>query len=225
MANTLGGGILAERISQRRRASSSGGQFSIQDAIARISAARDAASEASEARYQGLLGGVDVLKEETAGMYDASNLAAIAGIGESATRAQASGEQGLISRGLGSTTIRGAMTRGVQADREKAELAQRGQYDQQRGPLAMALGQMRSGIMERRTDAGPDMGIYASLMQQAAAGEQAGIESRRGTTAIAPSRSIQGGFLTRLKQRRQSQSAPASRSRSQTLYTNPIRKG
>ena len=108
------------------------------------------ANEANEARYQEILG-----------MYGNLGQAGMARIGQAEQQAMASGTQDLASRGLGNTTIRGSMARGVASD---AELA--------RQQLGESVATQKAGVMERRTDEGPDMGLYSNLLMQAAQGQQ-----------------------------------------------------
>lgn len=120
---------------------------------------QDAANQANEARYQQIIG--------PGGIYDrVADLIATVGQGQQeridmgAARAGADVNQSMISRGLGNTTIRNAAQRGVQDDANRAsrELAE-SVASQQAG---VELG--RAGVMERRTDQGPDAGLIAQLM-------------------------------------------------------------
>lgn len=99
---------------------------------------------------------------------------ALQDIEESAVQQRAGGEQDLISRGLGGTTIRGAMTRGVERER----LRGRARIGEQRAMLLGQLAQQRardiSGFIERRQDVGPNLGMFANLIQAAQQGSGGG---------------------------------------------------
>ena len=75
-------------------------------------------------------------------------------------------DQDLLNRGLGNTTVRTAGQLGVQRNRDRAML------DQADVTAAQRLGILRDftgdtlGFAERRTDAAPDMGQIAGLLQQ-----------------------------------------------------------
>jgi hypothetical protein len=118
----------------------------LMDIVKQLQAAQDKANKANESRYQDILG-----------LYGNLGQAGLARIGQQETQAQAKGTQDLISRGLGNTTITSAISRGIASD---AELA--------RQQLQESVAMQKAGVMERRTDQGPDLGLYASLLQQAA---------------------------------------------------------
>ena len=167
------------------------------------------ANEQNLARYEQLIASITTLTEDVVGAggtYDqAAALVENIGqsarqrIGEAAVRAGAMSEQDLTSRGLGSTTIRAAAQRGIAADKTKAELAQSESEARQKSSLLlskagarMGLGQMMAGAIEGRYDQGPDLGMFASLMQAASS---AATEEKR-TVSIGSG--LPGpGFVTR----------------------------
>jgi len=126
-------------------------QFNQEDILKQIQKKQRKANAANEARYQGILD-----------QYSNLGQAGMARIGQAEQQALASGTQDLASRGLGNTTIRGSMSRGVASD---AELA--------RQQLGESVATQKAGVMERRTDEGPDMGLYTNLLMQASQGQQA----------------------------------------------------
>lgn len=121
------------------------GGTGLMDIVKQLQAAQTAANKANEERYQ------DILKQ-----YEGLGQAGMTRIGQAEQQAQAKSTQDLTSRGLGNTTVTGAMSRGISSD---AEL--------QRQQLQEGVAEKKAGVMERRTDQGPDMGVYANLLAQA----------------------------------------------------------
>jgi hypothetical protein len=115
-----------------------------------LQAAQTSANTANEQRYQDILG-----------LYGGMGTAGEARIGQAETQAQAKSTQDLTARGLGNTTITGAMSRGIANDAENSRQA-----------LSEQVAMGKAGVMERRTDQGPDMSMYAGLIQKATAGQQ-----------------------------------------------------
>lgn len=124
------------------------GGSGLMDIVKQLQQAQTAANKANETRYQ------DILKS-----YDTLGQAGQTRIGQQEQAAQAKGTQDLTSRGLGNTTITSAVSRGVAND---AEL--------QRQQLAEGVAEKKAGVMERKTDQGPDMSMYAQLLAQAGKG-------------------------------------------------------
>lgn len=145
---------------QRGRGTTGGADFS--QIIQQMEAAQQKANLANEERYKEILG-----------MYSGLGQAGRTRIAEQATQQLATGQQGLISRGLGSTTITAGLERGVASDAER-----------QRQQLEESVTMQKAGVMERRTDVGPDIGMYAGLLQSAAQGQAAAAPSApRGPSA------------------------------------------
>ncbi len=120
-------------------------QQQVQDIIGQMQAAQNKANQANEQRYQQILG-----------QYANLGQAGRARIEEQTTRRQAAATQNLVSRGLGNTTITSAVERGIGRD---AEIS--------RQELDERVAVQKAGVMERRTDTGPDLGMFANLLQQA----------------------------------------------------------
>ena len=116
-----------------------------QAAIAQIQAAQEKANLLNEQRYQQLLG-----------TFESLGKAGRTRIEEQATQQQGRATQGLVSRGLGSTTITSAVQRGIASDAERL-----------RQQLEETLSVAKAGIIERRSDVGPDLGMFANLLQAA----------------------------------------------------------
>ncbi len=153
-----------------------------------IKDAQKKANTANLERYQQLLSVIDTLGKQVGAegtfgqaqqLLSQVGEAAQTRIGEQAIKARASTSQDLISRGLGSTTIRQASMRGIRADEERArQAAAEGTAGQQAGLLTQRagmeaqIGGMKAGAIEGRFDEGPDLSMFASLIQ--AAGGTAG---------------------------------------------------
>jgi hypothetical protein len=155
---------------------------------ARVQADADAANAANEARYAQLLGLADAGKtEELAslrGGYDA--MLGLASKGFDGQRADEGKrlqndlggvQQSAVSRGLGNTTVLDSLQRGAQDDSARRMLSIDDQQTRQQlavaqdyyGRLANATSganNRKMGIIEGRTDEGPDLGLYASLLSR-----------------------------------------------------------
>jgi hypothetical protein len=121
----------------------------LQDIIKQMQDAQNKANAANEKRYQDILAS-----------YSNLGKAGMTRIGEQEQQAQAKGTQDLTSRGLGNTTVTGAMSRGVARDAENS-----------RQQLQEQVAQLKGGVMERKTEQGPDMGLYAQLIQAMSRGQ------------------------------------------------------
>ena len=147
-----------------------GGGGSIRGALSgEFSAGRASANRANEARYRQALG-----------LYDRMGLGARMGVRQRSQQQLATTKQDLINRGLGGSTILGAMQRrSVESESE------------QMFNISDAIARAKAGIIERRTDLGPDAGAYTGLMRDAAEGEDTRPQIPRGLepaddTPIAP---------------------------------------
>lgn len=158
---------------------------SIADYIKQLQAGQASANAANEKRYQA--GMKELRSGQTAmqGLYDKAGVD-IASLGETARldtniaadRAQAQGQQGLISSGLFNTTMGANLSRGVESDRARqlgriseSQAGQRAGLATQRAGAEMGASGGISDFIAGRYDTGPDPGIYAGLIQAAAAGE------------------------------------------------------
>ena len=122
-----------------------GGTSPLQGIIKQMQAAQKKANLANEQRYQQILSSFEGLGK-----------AGRARIEQQTIQRQAQATQRLTSRGLGGTTITSAVERGIASDAEM-----------QRQQLEESVTMQRAGVMERRTDEGPDLGMFASLLQSA----------------------------------------------------------
>ncbi len=169
----------ADAASRRSAPGQIGGGF--QDIIAQMQAAQEKANLVNEQRYQQILGTFENLGK-----------AGRARIEQQTTQRQAAATQNLTSRGLGGTTITSAVERGIATDAET-----------QRQQLEEGIAVQRAGVMERRTDTGPDLGMFASLLQMAGQQQQQ------------PSRSVirrmGASTIPRAEQQQVSQARPRAR--------------
>lgn len=163
------------------------GNFS--EIMRQITEAQNKANQANLQRYQQLLGHIDTLGQQVGaqGTFGQAEqlMSQIGGaarteIQDQALKTAAQAEQDLITRGLGNTTMRTAAQRGVSADTQKAlaaqserEAAARAGLLTQRAQAEMGIGQMKAGAIEGRQDTGPDLNMFASLLQAAAAADKA----------------------------------------------------
>ena len=157
--------------------------------IEEIIAGSKKANEANEKRYTELLTHLESLTGQVTGaggtygqaqalLENVGNEARLR-IAETSGKSSAQIEQDLISRGLGNSTMRANLQRAVTSDTNRAlsaqaesEAAQKAGLLTQRAGAEISLGGMRAGAIEGRTDAGPDLGMFASLLQAAAANEK-----------------------------------------------------
>jgi len=165
-------------------------QFDVDSILQTYRDLHDQAFQANQTRYDDIIGQIGQTSDQVGGSYDqAFNLTQTIGdaererIGMGETRALASSEQDLISRGLGQTTIRESARRGVRDDASRArnelqESIARTQAGvvQNRAGSEERLGGMLASFMEKRTDAYPDLGMMAQLLEQYGQGVGAGGE-------------------------------------------------
>lgn len=126
--------------------------------------AQAAANKANEARFTDIMG---MYGGEGQSMWDISSQFGQGQrrrISQGMTQAQGQAEQDLISRGLGGTTVRSAVRRGIRSSAEDATQDLEDRLARQRMDIIGG----RAGVTERRTDAGPDAGLFASMMAGAA---------------------------------------------------------
>lgn len=172
------------------------------DAIMKqISVSQNKANAANLKRYEELLTSLSTLSEqigaqgtfgEAMALMETVGTAAQTRIQEQAAKARGATEQDLISRGLGGTTTRQAQLRAVGREEEQAIQASEQSLAQkksgllaQRAGAELDIGRMRAGAIEGRTDAGPDMSMFASLIQAAAAADKATPAGGKRTVTVA----------------------------------------
>ena len=157
--------------------------INFQDVIGKFEKAQADANAANEARYTQLIAALQDLMGRSAGTYDdiLKNIESTGGVARQRVERDTAkmigrSEQDLISRGLGNTTIRSSVQRGIRSDAEFANQAIDEQLTTQRAnALQSRIGDdirttgMFADAIERRNDIGPDLGQYAALLSQAAA--------------------------------------------------------
>jgi hypothetical protein len=153
-----------------------------EDLIAQLTQMQGQANKAGKARYQQLLQQIAQLQQGILG--EGGTLAQaeerMAGFGEAGRarldqdliRQMAEAEQGLISRGLGNTTVRTSARRGVAEDIERARqaldervAAQQAGLLERRAGMQADLGRLEADAILSRQDEGPNMGTYLNLIQ------------------------------------------------------------
>ena len=128
------------------------------------------ANEANEARYQQGLGLYGQIADIYApgGSFGAGHEAQLE---RTKTRDVASAQQQMVSSGLWGTTVAAAIPSAW--EETVGQPSRLALQDVQMGRYGEALAG-QAGFMERRSDIGPDMGLFANLMQGASAGPMGG---------------------------------------------------
>lgn len=127
--------------------------------------ALDKANRKNEERYRDILGNYDALHGRVMGD--------LAGVGEQQAkdidrRYQAHGSDvynDLIRRGFGGGSLRSTMQQGVNREHSEAQRRLQEGLMRQRSLYDTNITQGKMGVMERRTDAGPDLNQMLGLMQ------------------------------------------------------------
>lgn len=146
-----------------------------------IQAAQKAANTANEQRYQQLLGTISGLQTTNNGTYN-QILQSLAGTGaaertqlaRSTAKRKGSALQSLISRGLGNTTIRNAVLNSIGQNQQFGLQQIAGQQARQKASALQSqaasnqsITAMQANAIQSRNDVGPNLSMYASLLQQA----------------------------------------------------------
>lgn len=154
--------------------------FDINELMKKYEDQQAAANAANETRYQGILG---LLQRQGA----SSKL----DVARSGAAERSDITQSMISRGLYSSTVMDAL---------KNQSLER--QDRENTRIDESVADRTAGVMERRTDQGPNLGLYSTLLSQAAAGygqqagQQAGqssVERGYGFAGVNPSRFSSSG--------------------------------
>lgn len=131
--------------------------------------AMNAANKANQDRYNEILGGYgsarDYAAKQLAGLGDQQRKDTNAAFDKNAGRI----DQSTISRGLNSTTVQDTLQAGNARDRGEALARLESDLARERMAQELPLLEQQLKFMERRDDVGPDPGLFASLMQNAAA--------------------------------------------------------
>jgi len=128
-------------------------------------AALDKANAANESRYQGILSGYDDLRGRVMGDLQNVGQQERRDIDRTYRNMGSDVYQRLVNRGFGNSTIPGTMRQGVERERTAAYGRQNDRLLQQRAGYDTQLSQGKFGVMERRTDLGPDPNQLIALSQ------------------------------------------------------------
>ena len=125
----------------------------------------DKANAANEGRYKGILTGYDDLSKRVSG-----ELANVGQMEQKDINRQYKGMgsdvyQRLVNRGFGNSSLTGTMQMGVERERTDAMARSAERLAMMRANTDMDLSQGRFGVMERRTDQGPDPNQLIQLSQ------------------------------------------------------------
>lgn len=134
--------------------------FDLTAYMKQLQAAQDKANAANEKRYQDAIAEMRSGQGKIAGQFNAARTDVNVG----ATQAGATANQSLMSAGLGNTTIVQGAARGIEADRQRALANIAGQQ----GTAEAGYSRDIANLMGQKNEAGPDLGMYAGLLAQAA---------------------------------------------------------
>jgi len=161
-------------------------QINLNNIIQQVQQAQNQANAANESRYKQLISAIQGLAGRTGNIYGQimNNIGQMGqtqktNIARKEKRQKANTAQDLISRGLGNTTIRQSAMRGVSSDAQRAlqNLAEqqanmRASALQSKAGSDQAVTGMLAQAIQARNDIGPNLSMYANLLQQAAAANQ-----------------------------------------------------
>ncbi len=181
-----------------------GANFDWQAVIDTYRRLHDQAFEANADRKGQIMDTIDLTTQLVQGQYDGvESMLQNLGVAErerinmGAQRESARAEQDLISRGLGNTTIRESVKRGVEDDRNRANLEVENQVAQQRASVGLQragaterMGFNRADMLERFYDQYPDTNQLSQLAAQVGSGNAA--QGGRARTTIGPGSSNYG---------------------------------
>jgi hypothetical protein len=132
-----------------------GASSGLQDILKQLQTTQNQANTANQQRYQDVLG-----------MYSNLGQTESQAIAEQGQQQQAKSTQDLMARGLGNTTVTGAMSRGIASDTQS-----------QQTQLQEGLAAKEAGVMQSMNQQGPDMSMYANLIKSAASGQQQPVDN------------------------------------------------
>ncbi len=147
-------------VAKQQQRFAGGNQAGLQNIIQQMQAAQEKANLLNEQRFKRAMS-----------QFENLGNAGRARIEQQTAQRQAAATQNLTSRGLGNTTITSSVERGIASDAETS-----------RQQLEEGIAVQKAGLLERRSDVGPDLSQFASLLQ--AAGQ--GSPSRQVSTRIGP---------------------------------------
>ena len=158
--------------------------FDYQSIIDTYRQLHEEANAANQERYDAILNEIRMTTEQVGGQYDQVNAlldtigaTELSDLEERGKQEQATAEQDIITRGLGNTTIRESVRRGIESDvqrgRERinqATAVQKAGVKERQATVQSQLGQWLTGVMERRTDKGPDLDVFSRLLEEVGKG-------------------------------------------------------
>lgn len=199
------------------------------DLIKQYQQAQDQANTANQQRYTQLLDMIGNLGTQVGSTYGEAmkNASTIGQTAKTQTQQNylknlGTADQNLISRGLGNTTIRSSVRRGIASDKNLAMqgineqvAAQLAQILQNRAGAELGIGQLKANAIQSRNDIGPNLSTYASLIQQLAAAPS----GQKTTTSVGRGLPAGSGFSSQVAAQAAAGSAPTAGGGS--TYTNP----
>ena len=169
--------------------------------ISQVQRSQNLANQANAARYQQALAQMQAARQNLTGLYGRAGQyvqdigqAAATDVGLGAQRTYGGLHQDLTSRGLGNSTVLASIARGVEDDRRRAmerveeqrRVALGGLAERFAGAQFGATGDI-AGLIQSRTDQGPDTGMYSQLARDAAATNTEKVKGFGGTVQNVPS--------------------------------------
>lgn len=131
--------------------------MNVEDILAQLNQSGKEARAANEKRYSDILG-----------TYENAGRSAKGDVDRATADEQAKIQQGLVSRGLGQTSV---------LEASQGEAGREG--TRQKNRIDEDVAASKAGVMERRTDAYPDQGLYASLLSKLGQGAGASADMGR----------------------------------------------
>lgn len=150
------------------------GSLSAKGIMGRYDFLMNKANQANEARYGDILGQYGQRFDRNMGMLEGVGAQAKADINDSSNAQRASMMQRLTDLGMSNTTIAPTMAMGVERERVANQNRLADQLATQKLSADASLSKDKLDFMERREDVGPDLGMYAQLMMDAANGPGGG---------------------------------------------------
>lgn len=170
-------------VTSNRGGATTRNSINYQDIINQMQQAQENANAANLERYRSMMDYMTNLKDSlfgSEGLYSQAQ-SMMQGIGQSArqrvlqdhVRNIARSEQDLISRGLGNTTVRESVRRGIGEDAERAMqqidesvATQQAGFLQNQAGAQMQFGNMMADAILSREDTTNNLGLYLQLLQQ-----------------------------------------------------------
>lgn len=144
-------------------------------------AAYEQALANNDARYEDILRGYQQRQLNSRDMLNELAVQERADVDRRYDRQFAASEQDLIDRGLGNSTVRNSIKRGVEESRNSSQGQISDRLNQQQLALYTGMSGDQLAYMERRTDAYPDLALFAQLQQQyGASGADGGLGGTAG---------------------------------------------